>query len=103
MRSARVTVTPPEELVREIDRAERNRSKFVLEAVSRAIDRRRRDDLRRSLREPHREAEEYAALGMDEWQRTLPDEDAASLVDLRAGRAVKWKRGTGWVLSAACP
>jgi len=45
----RVTVTLPESLVRDIDRREENRSKFVAEAVRRELDRRRRCDLRRSL------------------------------------------------------
>ena len=52
----RVTVTLPAELVREIDRHERNRSKFVLHSVQRELDRRRRNELRRSLRKPHVES-----------------------------------------------
>ena len=45
----RVTVTLPNDLVRDIDRRENNRSKFVAEAVRHELDRRRRAELRRSL------------------------------------------------------
>ena len=38
----RVTVTLPDNLLRDIDRLEKNRSKFVAEAVRRELDRRRR-------------------------------------------------------------
>ena len=38
----RVTVTLPNELVSEIDRREKNRSKFVAEAVRHELERRRR-------------------------------------------------------------
>ena len=34
----RVTVTLPEELVRDIDRREKNRSRFVAEAIRREVD-----------------------------------------------------------------
>lgn len=59
----RVTVTLPDDLVREIDRLERNRSKFIAEAVRREIDRRRREQLRRSLESPHPESIELAEQG----------------------------------------
>ena len=55
MPAARVTVTLPADLVEDIDRAERNRSAFVLEAVRRELRRRRREQLRRSLDAPHPE------------------------------------------------
>ena len=45
----RVTVTLPNNLVRDIDRREKNRSKFIAEAVRNELDRRRRDELHRSL------------------------------------------------------
>jgi Arc/MetJ-type ribon-helix-helix transcriptional regulator len=93
----RVTVTLPNELVKDIDRRESNRSKFVAEAVRRELDRRRREDLRQSLQNPHPESAELAELGMDDWSRGLPDEDAAALVDSSAGRPVRWVPGEGWV------
>jgi Arc/MetJ-type ribon-helix-helix transcriptional regulator len=93
----RVTVTLPDDLVRDIDRREKNRSKFVAEAVRRELDRRRRDELRPSLENPHPESTELAEQGLEEWSRGLPDEDAEALVDGSAGKAVRWVPGEGWV------
>jgi hypothetical protein len=93
----RVTVTLPDDLVREIDRRERNRSKFVAEAVRRELDRRRRAELRRSLNNPHPESAELAEQGLQEWSRGLPEEDTEALVDTGAGRPVRWVPGEGWV------
>jgi len=93
----RVTVTLPNELVRDIDRREKNRSKFVAEAVRHELDRRRRAELRRSLQNPHPESAELAELGLEEWTRGLPEEDTSALVDKSAGKAVRWVPGEGWV------
>src|SRR5512133_1901997 len=93
----RVTVTLPDDLVRDIDRRERNRSKFIAEAVRRELDRRRRAELRRSLRNPHPESAEVAELGLEEWTRGLPEEDTQALVDMSAGKSVRWVPGEGWV------
>ena len=94
---ARVTVTLPEEVVRDIDRLEKNRSKFVLEAIRHELRRRRREGLHRSLHSPHPEAAEVAEAGLDEWGDRLPDEDTSGLVDPRAGKPVRWVPGEGWV------
>lgn len=93
----RVTVTLPHDLVRDIDRREKNRSKFIAEAVLNELDRRRRDELRRSLHNPHPESAELAEQGLEEWTRGLPEEDAAALVDSNAGRPIRWVSGEGWV------
>jgi len=93
----RVTVTLPSDLVREIDRREKNRSKFVAEAIRGELERRRREELRRSLDNPHPESAELAEQGLEEWARGLPDEDAEALVDSNAGRPVRWIPGEGWV------
>ncbi len=93
----RVTVTLPDDLLKEIDRREKNRSRFVAEAVRRELDRRRRDELRRSLQNPHPESAELAEQGLEEWSGGLPEEDAESLVDNRSGKAVRWIPGEGWV------
>lgn len=93
----RVTVTLPGEVVREIDRMEKNRSRFVLQAVEHEIERRRREELRRSLENPHSESEEIAEVGFDEWARGLQDEQAADLIDLSAGKPVRWVPGEGWM------
>ena len=93
----RVTVTLPNDLVKDIDRQEKNRSKFVAEAVRHELDRRRRAELRRSLRNPHPESAQLAEQGLDEWTRGLPEEDTEALVDSSAGRPVQWIPGEGWV------
>ena len=93
----RVTVTLPNGLVRDIDRREKNRSKFIAEAVRNELDRRRRDELRRSLQNPHPESAELAEQGLDEWTRSLPEEDTAALVDGEMGRPIRWVSGEGWV------
>jgi len=93
----RVTVTLPDNLVRDIDRREKNRSKFVAEAVRRELDRRRRAELRRSLQHPYPESSELAEQGLEDWSRGLPEEDAEALVDKSAGVAVRWVPGEGWV------
>lgn len=92
-----VTVTLPDDLVREIDRREKNRSKFIAEAVRNELDRRRRDELRRSLDHPHPESAALAEQGLEEWNRGLPVEDAAALVDSNAARPIRWVSGEGWV------
>lgn len=93
----RVTVTLPDELVRRIDSQEKNRSKFVAEAVRHELDRRRRQELRRSLQHPHPEAADLGDQGLQEWLRALPDENVESLLDRRAGKAVRWIPGKGWI------
>ena len=93
----RVTVTLPNDLVRDIDRREKNRSKFVAEAVRNELDRRRREELRRSLHNPHPESAELAEQGLEEWTRSLPEEDSEALVDSNAGKPVQWILGEGWV------
>jgi Arc/MetJ-type ribon-helix-helix transcriptional regulator len=92
----RVTVSLPDYLVRDIDRQEKNRSKFVAEAVRRELDRRRRAELRRSLRNPHQESEGFSDQGFEEWARNLPVEDADSLVDATRGKPIRWVAGKGW-------
>ncbi len=96
MNLERVTVTLPNDLVKDIDRREKNRSRFVTEAVRRELQRRRRAELRRSLDNPHPESVQLADQGLDDWARSLPDEDAESLVNSRAGRPVRWVPGEGW-------
>ena len=93
----RVTVTLPEDLVRDIDRRVKNRSRFVAEAVRHELDRRRRDDLQRSLHNPHSESAELAEQGFEEWSNGLPEEDAGALVDSNAGKPVRWVPGEGWM------
>ncbi len=93
----RVTITLPSNLVTEIDRREKNRSKFIAQAVRNELDRRRREDLRRSLDNPHSETAQLAEQGLADWVRGLPQEDAGALVDSKAGTPIKWISGKGWV------
>ncbi len=97
MPTERVTVTLPADVVEDIDRRERNRSRFILDAVRRELKRRQREELKRSLQNPHPETSELADAGFADWGARLPDEKASDLVDLRAGRAVRWVPGCGWV------
>jgi hypothetical protein len=94
--AARITVTLPPELVSEIDRRERNRSRFVVEAVRREIIRRKREEMRRSLENPHPEASELAEAGLAEWGRGKAEGDS-DLLDWTQGRRVRWIEGRGWV------
>ncbi len=95
----RVTVTIPEEVVRDIDRRERNRSRFILRAVQNELERYRKEELRRSMRTPHPESEHLAQTGIGDWIDSLPEGDA-DLVDLKAGEGVRWVPGQGWMEEA---
>jgi len=92
----RVTVTLPIDLVESIDRLERNRSRFITEAVQHELVRRRRESLQRSLDNPHVEAAETAALGLADWGASASADDH-ELLDASAGRSVRWIEGRGWV------
>ena len=96
MPAARITVTLPPELVDEIDRRERNRSRFVLDAVRREVERRRREELRRSLAHPHPEAGELADAGLEEWGARLSGDEASDLLVPSKGKPIRWVRGRGW-------
>lgn len=96
----RVTVTLPIELVEGIDRYERNRSRFITEAVAHELVRRRREGLLRSLASPHPEAGELADVGLADWGASLPPDDEG-LVDEAAGKPVRWAPGQGWVEESA--
>lgn len=97
MPAARVTVTLPPELVAEIDRRERNRSRFVLDAVRREVERRRREELRRSLASPHPETSMLADAGLDDWGTRESWREDAGLLDSEASRPIRWVEGRGWV------
>lgn len=96
----RVTVTLALDLIEGIDRLERNRSRFIAEAVEHELVRRRRDGLLLSLRSPHSEAIDLAEMGMADWAANLPAEEE-SLVDASAGKPVRWIEGRGWIEESA--
>jgi len=95
----RVTVTLSAELLNEIDRLERNRSRFIAEAVQHELDRRRRDGLLRSITNPHPETTERVDTGLADWTSDLPNDER--LVDLSGGTPVRWIEGQGWVRESA--
>lgn len=83
------------ELLDEIDRLERNRSRFISEAVEHELQRRRRAALLQSVANPHPETVELADIGTGDWVKDLPEEH--DLVDPSTGTAVRWVEGPGWV------
>lgn len=91
----RVTVTLSAELVKEIDRLERNRSRFIAEAVARELARRRHNALLHSVHRPHAETTELVDTGLADWTSDLPGDEA--LLDATAGTPVRWIEGQGWV------
>jgi Arc/MetJ-type ribon-helix-helix transcriptional regulator len=96
MSTTRVTVTLPPEVVREMDRLERNRSRFVLEAVRREIDRRREEALRLSLESPHPESRDLAEAGLTDWGGSVSGPGAEDLLLRDGGTAVRWVPGRGF-------
>ena len=96
MATTRVTITLPPDVVDEIDRIERNRSRFVLEAVRREIRRRREEELRRSLENPHPESGEYESLGLEDWSAGLSRSDLDGLLVRESARPIRWVAGEGW-------
>jgi hypothetical protein len=95
----RVTVTLSAELVEGIDRLERNRSRFIAEAVEHELTRRRRDALLSSIHNPHPETADLVDAGLGGWTADLPDEEG--LVDASGGTPVRWVEGQGWVKEPA--
>ena len=98
--SQRVTVTMPAKLVAGIDRYERNRyernrSRFIAEAVRHELKRRQRQELQRSLEDPHPDSIATASLGLQSWAESLPIGDT-DLLDPAAGVPVRWSLGQGW-------
>jgi len=82
-----------------IDRLERNRSRFIAEAVEHELARRRREELLRSVRNPHAETVDLADPRLADWTADLPDDEG--LVDVAGGTAVRWVEGQGWMKESA--
>jgi hypothetical protein len=95
----RVTITLSAALVEGIDRLERNRSRFIAEAVEHELARRRREQLLSSIQNPHPETADSADTGLGDWTADLPDDEG--LVDRQGGTAVRWVEGLGWVKEPA--
>ena len=95
----RVTVTLAADLVERIDRLERNRSRFIAEAVGHELERRRQEALFHSIRSPHAETVALIDTGLGDWVSALPGDEG--LVDLAAGTPVRWVEGQGWTKDGA--
>jgi hypothetical protein len=95
----RVTITLAADLLEEIDRVERNRSRFIAQAVAHELARRRREALLQSISNPHRETTDFADAGLADWTSELPDDE--ELVDSERGIAVQWVEGRGWIKESA--
>ena len=95
----RVTVTLPADLIERIDQLEKNRSRFIAEAVEHELAQRRRTALLQSIQSPHVETTELVDLGLSDWVSDLPDGEA--LVDANAGTPVRWIEGQGWIKDPA--
>ena len=95
----RVTVTLPADLVEKIDQLERNRSRFIAEAVEHELTLRRRDALLRSVKNPHPETTNLVDIGLSDWVSDLPSDE--TLVDASAGTPVRWVEGQGWTRETA--
>jgi hypothetical protein len=92
----RVTVSLPDAVVEEIDRWERNRSRFLLVAAEREIELRRREALELSLENPHGDSLRVAEEGLAAWGDGMNDGDE-DLVESRHGAGIRWSPEHGWV------
>jgi post-segregation antitoxin (ccd killing protein) len=90
----RVTVTLAADLVESIDRLERNRSRFIAEAVEHELARRRQEALLHSIRSPHADTVALIDTGLGDWVSDLTADEG--LVDMNTGTAVRWVEGQGW-------
>ena len=97
--AARVTVTLDADLVDGIDRIERNRSRFIAEAVRHELARRRQVALLQSIHRPHPDTVALVDTGLADWVSDLPADEG--LVDVDAGTPVRWVEGQGWTKGRA--
>ncbi len=95
----RVTITLPADLLEEVDQLERNRSRFIAEAVQREVARRRHAALMLSVQSPHPETMQLSDEGLADWTSELPDDEG--LLDPTGGIAVRWVAGQGWIKESA--
>lgn len=95
----RVTVTLPVDLLERIDQLERNRSRFIADAVEHELAQRRRDALLQSVQNPHPETTELVDVTLKDWVSDLPSDEAP--VDASAGTPVRWIEGRGWTRESA--
>ncbi len=94
--TAHIALDLPLELVRELDREETDRGRFIQEAIQHELQRRRQKQILHALHNPHPESADWAELGFDDWAAHLPEEDISEWVDPDAGVEVRWTPGEGW-------
>ena len=92
-----MTITLPKEVVQSMDRVQKNRSAFALDAIQKELLRRRRSELAESLRNPHPESLRVAEAGLSDWVRALPREVGQAMVDSKKGQEIHWTKGRGWI------
>jgi hypothetical protein len=95
----RVTITLSATLVAGIDRLERNRSRFIAEAVEHELAHRRREQLLSSVQNPHQETADSVDTDLGDWTADLSDDEG--LVDVQGGTPVRWVEGRGWLKESA--
>jgi len=95
----RVTITLPADLLEKVDQLERNRSRFIAEAVQHEVARRRHAALMQSVRSPHPETTQLVDAGLSDWTSELPDDEG--LLDPAGGTPVRWVEGQGWIKESA--
>jgi hypothetical protein len=91
-----VTIAISTDLAENIDRFDPNRSVFIRTAVEREVARRNREDLLRSLRDPHPDTVDFVDEGFSDWCASLPAEDEG-LLELDSGTPVRWDPEGGWI------
>ncbi len=91
----RTTVTLPGDLLRQIDLLAKDRSQFVTDDVRNELERIERQELQRSLDNPHPDGTMLEDAGFDEWARDLPCASEV-LLEPGAGKPVRWTPGLGW-------
>jgi hypothetical protein len=95
----RITVTLPPGLLSQIDRVDKNRSRFLPRAARRELRRLERKALKLSLdaRVFTDEDRELEATGLAEYAASLPDDDCEAIIEPAAFKPVRWVPGKGWV------
>jgi hypothetical protein len=95
-----VTISLSADLVDSIDQVDPNRSRFIAEAVTRELERRRRSQLLASLATPHPDSVQFLDAGHAEWVAGAHTDDEL-LLDADGGVPVRWVEGTGWIEESA--
>ncbi len=96
MRNAQLHVAVPAEVSRGIDPVGPPR-RTAARATTQQQLRGRNQQIRTSTRNPHPESVATAEVGLAEWARRLPTEDAGDILDPHGGTPVSWRAGRGWM------